>query len=173
MNLGLSVLKCSVCCMQCSQIRMLLFWYQLIKTTQWDDLYSAVCRIRKSRSALYGTDRFFFADCVFIIVTCGSDNAQRTKKIRKIWRRTSHWTETGVSCIWGQVLLAVKTCCLLMRCLGGTGFEYRAIHRVIRFRFSVYISISRWMQGSSSSPSSVWGWQLPTECTAVFRDLLY
>jgi hypothetical protein len=122
--------------------RILLFWYQLIKTAQWDDLYSTVCRVGKSRSALYGADRFFFADCVFIHVTCGRDNTQQIKMIPKIWRRTSHWTETVVSCMWGQVLLVVKTCCLLMRYLGGTSCEYRAIHGVFRFRFSVSISIS-------------------------------
>jgi hypothetical protein len=85
------------------------FGYKLIRTTQWNDLYSAGCHVGKTRYCTPWRWPVLFADCVFIYVTCGSYKTHWTKKkLRKIWRRTSDWTENVVSCIWEQVLLVVK-----------------------------------------------------------------
>ena len=147
MNVGLSLLKCSVCCVLCSQIRVLLFLMRTDKkyTMRW--LVQRWVPCWKVSLCTQWRWPVLFADCVFIYVTSGSCNTQWTKKHRKIWRRTSDWTEIVVSCIWEHVLwehvlLVVKTCCYLMRYFGSTHFEYRAIHRLCRFRFSVSISIS-------------------------------
>ena len=88
------------CCMPCSQIRMLLFWMQTDKkcTLRW--LVQRWVPYWKVPLCTAWRWPVIFADCIFIYVTCGSDNTQRTKKkLRKIWRRTSDWPETVVSCV--------------------------------------------------------------------------